>query len=489
MNDESPRLVRALGPGIAVAVVVGSVIGSGIFYKPGNVAADVGQFGVIVAVWLFGGVLCLLGALCFAELATMYPQAGGVYVYLRETFGPLTAFLFGWCEFLFAKPAAIGALSVAFVGSFSLALGVELSTAVQLLLVALLISILAWVNVLGVVWGGRLQFAITLVKAGFLAFVAALPFLLWPFAESIDVGHYASTTAPRQSTLAAQVGAALLAVMWAYHGWHAITPLAEEVRDPQRNIPFALFAGIGLLTLLYVSANVAYHGVLSMAEMAAAQDHAAERMLQKLFGQAGLAVMSAVIMCSTFGAINSNLLEAPRVTFAMGRDGVFFRGLGQAHVNYHTPAAAIVVTAALSIGLVVGVAGLKQLVLRAVPVEPVSAESVSSGGLSRLFLDSLRNDTVFGLLTNFVVFASNLFYALCVIGLMLLRRRRPDAERPYRTWGYPGVPIAFLVINAWFLWQVYRSKPVESLTGLALIGLGVPMYYGFRRWQRIGRSR
>lgn len=469
-----------------MAVVVGSVIGAGIFYKPGNIAADAGQFGVIIAVWLFGGVLCLLGALCFAELATMFPQAGGVYVYLRETYGPLTAFLYGWCEFLFAKPASIGALSLAFVGSLSLALGAALPIPVQLLLVAVLIGGLAWVNVLGVLWGGRLQFAVTVIKAGFLLLVAVLPFLMMPFAESVEWANYKSTTLPRQTTLAGQIGAALLAVMWAYHGWHAITPLAEEVREPQRNIPLALLLGIGLLTMLYVSANVAYHGAMSMTEMAQAQDHAAELMLKKLLGQVGLSAMSMVIMCTTFGAINSNLLEAPRVTFAMGRDGVFFRSLGQAHVNYHTPAAAIVVTALLSIGLVVAVAAAKELVLWLAPgaATPKGGSSGGSPGLSQLFLDSLRGDTLFNLLTNFVVFASNVFYTLCVLGLLILRRRRPDAERPYCTWGYPFVPLAFLLINGWFLWQVYRSKPVESLTGLALMAAGIPVFFAYRAWRR-----
>ncbi len=274
-TSEPPRgLVRALGPWIATAVVVGNVIGSGIFLKPGNIAGESGHFGVIISVWVFGGLLCILGGLCFAELAAMYPQAGGLYVYLREAYGRPVAFLFGWTEVFFGKPASIGALSVAFVGSFSLALGGIVSPTVQVLLAIGLIVIMAWVNIVGVLWGGRLQMVVTVVKAAFLAMVAIIPFILIPFvSETIDVANYWTTVVPRQSGLAAQVGVVLLAVMWAYNGWHGVTPLAEEVREPHRNIPLALFWGIGILIALYIAANFAYHGVLSMSEMEAAGDH------------------------------------------------------------------------------------------------------------------------------------------------------------------------------------------------------------------------
>ena len=487
---EPPRgLVRALGPWIATAVVVGNVIGSGIFLKPGNIAGESGQFGVIIAVWLFGGLLCILGGLCFAELATMYPQAGGLYVYLREAFGRPVAFLFGWTEVFFGKPASIGALSAAFVGSFSLALGGILSPTIQVVLAIGLIVMVASVNIAGVLWGGRLQLVVTVVKAAFLALVAIVPFILIPFmSDTIDVANYSTTVAARQSGLAAQVGVVLLAVMWAYNGWHGVTPLAEEVRDPHRNIPLALFLGIGILISLYIAANFAYHGVLSMSEMKAAGDHAAEEMLKKLFGQAGLAAMSAVIMCSTFGAINTNLLQAPRITFAMGRDKVFFHSLGSVHATFRTPTMAITVMAAMSIALILSVAVAKHTIAGTDAASVAATTDDSGAATSQQLLPrviaSLRNDSIFKLLTNFVIFSASIFYMLGVLAVIVLRYRRPDRRRPYKTWGYPFVPTLFLVVYVWFMIQIYQSNPLESRTGLVFIALGVPVFFVYRHHAR-----
>ncbi len=514
---ESPAgLIRVLGPRIATAVVVGNVIGSGIFLKPGNIAAESGHFGVIISVWVFGGLLCILGGLCFAELGAMYPRAGGLYVYLREAYGRPIAFLFGWTEVFFGKPASIGALSVAFVGSLSLSLRnvVEggLSSSVQLMVAIGLIVAMAWVNIVGVLWGGRLQMAVTVIKGTFLALVAIVPFALIPFvSETVDPANYATTVAGRQTGLTAQVGAVLLAVMWAYNGWHGVTPLAEEVRDPHRNVPFALFAGIGTLIVLYLAANFAYHGVLTMEEMRAAGDHAAEKMLDRLFGQRGLAAMSAVIMCSTFGAINTNLLQAPRVTFAMGRDQVFFRSLGMVHATFRTPAMAIAVMASMSIALVLGVAGAKHWVNRSaaklhsaggveaagLPGEPAGAQGSGdelmsaadgSAGLVSKVVASLRDDSIFDLLTNFVIFSASIFYMLGVLAVIVLRYRCPAAQRPYRTWGYPVVPVLFLLVYVWFMAQVYATNPLESKAGLILIGLGVPAYFAYQRYAQTTRT-
>jgi len=486
-------LIRVLGPRIATAVVVGNVIGSGIFLKPGNIAAESGHFGVIISVWVFGGLLCILGGLCFAELAAMYPRAGGLYVFLREAYGRPVAFLFGWTEVFFGKPASIGALSVAFVGSFSAAmsdaLGGAMSPLAQVALAIGLIVMIAWVNIVGVLWGGRLQMVVTLVKATFLAMVAIVPFALIPFvSESVDVANYSTTVVPRQAGLAGQVGVVLLAVMWAYNGWHGITPLAEEVREPHRNIPFALMAGIGILIALYLAANFAYHGVLTMEEMKSAGNHAAEKMLQRLFGQPGLAAMSAVIMCSTFGAINTNLLQAPRITFAMGRDQVFFRSLGTVHATFRTPAMAIAVMAAMSIALIVGVAGAKQWVIGNPPA--VTAEHANDDApeaqqrLVPKIIASLRNGSIFDLLTNFVIFSASIFYMLGVLAVVVLRYRQPAVDRPYRTLGYPAVPLLFLVVYVWFMMQVYRTNPLEAHAGLAFIALGVPVFYAYRRSSR-----
>ncbi len=257
----TPTLKRALGLPMGLVIVVGNVIGSGIFLKPGAIAAEVGQFGLIISVWLFGGLLCILGALCFAELATLLPRAGGLYVYLREAYGQTVAFLFGWMEFLLSRPASLGALSAAFIGSLTLALDWRASQLTELVLVLTLIGGMAWVNIVGVIWGGRVQMVTTLIKGTSLGLMAAAPVLLFRFTGvGIELANYASTAVPRYSGFSSQLGAALLAVMWAYNGWHGITPLTEEIRDPGRTIPRSLFGGIGILIVLYISANLAYHG-------------------------------------------------------------------------------------------------------------------------------------------------------------------------------------------------------------------------------------
>ena len=485
----APKLRRDLGLGVAISVVVGNVIGSGIFYKPGKIAADAGSFDLILLLWVLGGGLCFLGGLCYAELAAMYPRAGGMYVYLREAYGTLVAFLFGWIEVVFSKPAAIGALAVVLVSSLSLHLAPWLGDRHafwigswgQVAMSLLVIGFLAWVNILGVIWGGRVQLGVTLVKAGFLALVAVLPFVIWLWQpDALHGSNYRSgLQEPSVLSGANRVSAVLLAILWAYNGWHGVTPLAEEIRDPQRNLPFALLAGIGLLIVLYVGANVAYHGVLSMEQMKVAGDHAAEVMLTKLLGPLGGAAMSAVIICSAFGTINSNLLQAPRVGLAMGRDGVFFRSLGQIHPRYQTPAAAI--------GLLAGMAGLL-VVLAAVGKQAVLGMLVDATRwpLVARIVTSLQQDSIFTLLTNFVIFSASIFYALTVLAVLLLRWQRPDLQRPYRTWGYPLTPLLFLTAYIWFLWQVYCHQPLDSRIGLLVIVAGIPCYFLF---QRMGASR
>jgi amino acid transporter len=289
----------------------------------------------------------------------------------------------------------------------------------------------------------------------------------------VDAANYGTTVEPRQATWGAQLGAALLAVLWAYNGWEAVTPLAEEIKDPERNLPLALFLGVGLLVVLYAGANVAYHGVLSMEEMRAAGDHAAERMLERLAGPSGRLLMSAVIMCSTFGAINTNLLYGPRVGFAMARDGLFFRSLAGVHARFRSPVVAILLSASLAIVMMVAITWGKST-FREVAVE-------DSARFYDRVVRSLQADSTFDLLTNLVIFSLSVFYALAVLAVILLRRRFPEWPRSYRTWGYPWTPAVFLVVYVWFLGQVYKGNPVETRAGLGVLLAGVPAYWWFRR--------
>jgi basic amino acid/polyamine antiporter, APA family len=479
---------------MAIAIVVDNVIGSGIFLKPAEIASAVGSFPLLIAAWVVGGIVCILGALCFAELAAMLPRAGGLYVYLREAYGRPVAFLFGWTEFLFGKPASTAALAVAFVVALNRATGLDLSLAESLVLALVLIAGMAWVNIMGVIWGGRVVATTMLIKAGFLAAIALLPFAMAAGGNTaVSTSNYLSTATPAQATLSGQFAAAMLAVMWAYNGWHGIAPVAEEVRDPGRNIPLALFGGVGLLMLLYVSANLAYHGVLSMDEMAEAGQNTAQTMMHKLLSpwgsgaaQAGVAAVSAIVMCSTFGAINVNLLSAPRVSFAMGRDDLFFRSLGRVHVNYRTPAVSIAVMALMAGSLLVGTALAVTWMDPVRNVEPSAAVAGADGQQTQTappppaHVENIR--TIFNRLTDFVVFSASIFYMLAVLAVIVLRVRRPEWQRPYRTLGYPVIPLAYLAFYTWFLSQAYAGSRFSANVGLGLVALGLPAYFAWRAW-------
>ena len=519
-------LLRGLSRFEAVAVVVGGVIGSGIFFKPPQIAAVLGDFWLIIAVWIAAGGLCLLGALCIAELAAMLPQAGGLYVYLSAAYGKFTAFLYGWTLFWIVRPSAIGALATAF--SLALPLGELARLAISLAL----IGTLAWVNMRGVIWGGQTQNITTLIKAGFLVCIALLPLLL----GYVDPGNFTSgLDHPREESLLIGIGVALLAVLWAYDGWHEVTPLAEEIQDPQRNLPWALFVGVGILIVLYVSANVAYHSVLSMSEIASERNVAAG-LMNRTIGSVGGALMVGIVMCSVFGAINTNLLHGPRVFFAMSRDRLFFSQLGRVHATRRTPSYAIASQAVLACSLIViaGFVPVREiqepvaksaivsplpegyedrvtfrpvsnvrttsdgenitsdgvLAFRGVPMrwsERVELELLSDSPSYHLALEALYNRSnrhVFDLLTNLVVFGTGAFYVLTVAGVIILRRRSPDLHRPYRTWGYPVVPLVFLSVYVWFLSVIFLEQPIESLFGLAVIATGAPAYFLWNR-QRV----
>jgi APA family basic amino acid/polyamine antiporter len=336
----------------------------------------------------------------------------------------------------------------------------------EIALQSAVIAALAWINILGVIWGGRMQALTTIAKAGFLAGVALLPFYAAAWRSvPLQPENFASTVVPAKDTLPAAFAAALLGVLWAYNGWESLGAVAEEIREPQRNIPRALFGGLGILIVLYVSATVAYHLALPMNRLVDEKwrDHAAEQMCEVLLGSRGAQLMTVGIMLSTFGGINSNMLLGPRVSFAMGRDRVFFRSLGWVHASYRTPAFAILVQAIMAVALVIG--------------------------SSVLVVSYKWEHTVFDILTDYVVFASSIFYALAVIAVLILRRTRPDLPRPYRTLGYPVVPIAYSLFYCWFLFEVYRGDPRQANIGLILIGLGIPVYYGWQRFQSAAGAR
>lgn len=478
------ELLRVLGLGIAIAMVVGNTIGSGIFRKPGLIATDADSFPLIIAGWIGGGLVCLLGALCFAELAAMLPRAGGMYNYLREAYGRPVAFLYGWSEFFFGTPASCGALSIMILETLAPICGIkgQLSEITLVFGSVLLIAFVAFVNVRGAIWGGNVQGVTTVIKAGSVALIALSPLLLMLFGNSafrwenftshfdptlfdpaistLTPEKFAALKVPTNTTLPAQMAAILLAVMWSYNGWDGVAPVAAEVRDPNRNIPRALFIGVGILILVYVGANVAYHGVLNMTELVETPGTTAQTMLRKQFGAFGsswstitVTALSVVIAISSFGAINSNLMQSPRVAYAMGQDGVFFQKLGHVHARFRTPTIAICTQATMASLMVVG------------------------ARISKYYVDSLKKRDLFDILTDYVIFSASVFLVLSVIGVIVLRYKHPEWTRPYRTLGYPATPLLFVGFYMWFLPTAYYLESFSAHVALILIALGLPAYF------------
>ena len=452
---------------MAVAVVVGTVIGSGIFKKPKAVAESVPDFGPAALVWIMGGVLAILGALALAEVAVLYPRSGGNYVFLREAYGRPFGFLWGWVEFWMIRSGSIAALATIFTGSLCNILGESAPGPwPQKGLTVAAILVLAAVNVAGVRWGGGLQLFITLVKVGSLLAILALPFAVSALAppEAEASGPRFENLAPLWPTSGSAFGlggfaAGLLAVLWAYHGWMNIAPVAEEVKDPNRSIPLALLAGTGIVMFLYLGANLAYYLVLTPAEIAkvSGTSSVAEAFSLRLLGPAGSAVVSAAIMCSVFGALNGNLLVGPRLLYAMGEDGLAPRALAEVHPRFRTPALAIVALALWACLLVVGVA-----LLTDAAVLP-------------------RDKDHFDSLTNFAMFGAVIFETMAVLSIFVFRWKRPEAERPYHCWGYPIVPAVYVVLPALILGNMFIDEREQrgALIGVAFIALGVAVYYVF----------
>jgi amino acid transporter len=476
---------------MATAVVVGTVIGSGIFKKPAVVADNVPYFGLAALVWILCGLLVLLGALSYAEVATLWPRAGGNYVFLREGYGRLAGFLWGWVEFWVIRGASLAALATMFTASFHAVLqealgrgrGEVLGYWPQRLLTVSVIVGLALINVRGVRWGGLLQLFITLVKVGSLLALLALPFAVallapgsgapppqtsnlrpvWPSADQVGFG------------LLGSFASALLAVLWAYHGWMNIAPVAEEIRDPQRNISLSLLTGVGILIALYLGTNLSYSLVLTQHEMrgmtadaappaegSGAEPHddtVAIGFSRRLLGPIGVGLAAAAVMISVFGALNGNLLVGPRLLYAMGEDGLAPRVLGEVHARYRTPAAAILVMAAWASVLVLGVAVVTDLARR----HPSTAW--------------LAEKDHFDILTNFAMFGSVTFETMAVLSIFVFRRTMPDAPRPYRCWGYPVVPALYVVLPALILGNMFVHQPLEAVSGVAFVATGAAVYY------------
>ncbi|MFO0637216.1 MAG: amino acid permease [Nannocystaceae bacterium] len=431
------RLPRRLGPWSAGAVVIGSTIGSGIFRTPAVIAERVESLAIFAAVWIAGAVIALCGALTYAELSSMMPRTGGIYVYLREAYGKLPAFLFGWAELLVLRPAAYGAIAITCADYGWRLLGVDGEGTALLgftrtqLGAAGLILVVGSANIRGVSLGAAIQNASTVLKIGALAGLCALGFA---HAHAPDPALSVRTVA----SPGAAFGLAMVSVLWAYDGWSDVGFVSGEVRDPQRNLPRAFLLGTLAVAVLYLAANAAYLAVIPLAEMPKRELVAAD-VAAIAIGRGGVAFVAAAVAISTFGTLNGSMMTGPRVFFAMAEDRLFFRALAHVDPRRGTPSRAIALSIVLGI-VFVSVRGFAEL----------------------------ADQFVIGIWP---------FYALGVLAVFLLRRRQPARERPYRTWGYPVVPGVFLAATLYLLGSYLVTEPLTFFACIGVIATGVPVYY------------
>ena len=451
-----PELKRVLGIWSAAAIVVGTVIGSGIFLVPSEMVKNVGTPAMVFAVWIFGGLLTLFGALSYAELAAAMPEAGGEYVYLREAYGPLFGFVYGWTQMWVAKSGSIATLASGFfiyLANFQPSLekvwfvvplplgeaGLPLQIRYGQLLAMGVIAFLALINYFGVRVGGDVQVVVTLVKVLLLAAIIVIGL---GAAQGSPANYQTSTPAPGGIS---GFFAALVAALWAYDGWNNVAMVASEVRKPQRNLPLALILGSLAVLAIYLLTNFAYFRVLSAGSVASS-DRVAAEMMRRILGPKGAAAVSIAAMISIFAALNGSILSGSRVPFAMARDGLFFKPIGYVHPQHRTPSVSILALSAWAALLVL------------------------SGRYDQLY--------------TYVIFASVILYGMATASVIVLRVKRPDLPRPYRTLGYPVVPAVFVLAIACLVVSTLLKSPRESLMGLILIFLGLPFYFYWKQRAR-----
>jgi APA family basic amino acid/polyamine antiporter len=439
----APReLARVLTLRDLVLIVVGTTIGSGIFTVPGAVLRQSGgDLGMTLLVWLMGSVLALLGALTFGELGAMLPDAGGSYVYVREAFGTLPAFLLGWTLFLAINTGSTATLAVAFANYLSEL--VPLAPTAHKLAGVAMIAAVAAVNIRGVRHAATVQNWSTALKVGAILALAAAGFVLGDGFRHPDTRAF---TTPLSLASLSTAGVALLGVLWAYEGWQNVTNSAGEARDPQRSFARGIGFGTAALVAIYLTANAGYVAALG-ASGVAATDRVAADAVRTLFGSGAASLVTLVILVSIFSAANGLALTGPRMYFAMARDGVFFRSLADVHPRFGTPALAVAFSAVWAMLLAV------------------------SGTFEQLF--------------TYVVFASWIFAALAAASVFILRRRHPDAPRPFRVPGYPVTPALFIAAAVAIVGNTIVARPVQALIGLGIVATGVPVYVTWT-WRRRG---
>jgi APA family basic amino acid/polyamine antiporter len=479
VTEPRTSLVQGIDLAAAISLVVGSMIGSGIFIVSADIARQVGAPGLLVLVWALTAAITVMGALTQTELAAMFPRAGGQYVFLREGLSPMWGFLYGWTLLLVIQTGTIAAVAVAFARFLGvlvpavspdvfLSLGaipapgdalftligrppaqpqvIEIGLSWQRAVGIGTVLVLTGVNARGVREAAWIQTVLTVTK---VIAVGGLILLGLTVGRRVDVaaanfgGFFAGVD--WSLALLPVLGAAMVGSLFSSDAWNNVAFAASEVQNPKRNLPLAMVVGTSVVGLIYVTANLAYLSTLSVAEIqAAAQDRVGTAAAQVIFGDAGKAIMAVAIMISTFGCNNGLILAGARVSYAMARDGLFFRHVGDVHPVHHTPNVALWVQA--------------------------------------LWTSVLALSGTYGQLLDYVIFAAVLFYLLTAIALFRLRRLRPDAERPVRAFGYPWLPAVYCVLTGAILVNLLVAKPLYTWPGLIIVLLGVPVYFLWRRF-------
>lgn len=442
------ELKRQIGLFSAVMLIAGDMIGTGIFISTGVIAETLPSPGGVLLVWLLGGLLALTGALTFAELSASLPFAGGDYIYIREAYGKLMGFLSGWSSFLVTFSGAIAFLAVSLNGFmafffpvlrsetiiFSVAIPwLPITATAGTLFAIVVVLILSGLHCLGVRQGTMVQNILTILKIGALLAIIIFGILL----GKGDTSHFVPLF-DWQKVSFSVFAAAFIPVIFAYSGWNAITYIAGEVKDPERNLPRALLFGVLIVVGLYLAINAVYIYAVPVTEMKGAL-RVSEVATTALFGYQTSALITAIITISILGALNVVTMIGPRIYYAMAQDGVLFKSLSRIHPRFGTPASAIILQATWACLLI------------------------------------LTN--TWGTLFTYVSVVITLFSAFTVGSVIVLRYKRPELKRPYKVWGYPLVPLLFVLIHLWIVWGSVKEKPFESLVGVVIVAIGIPIYY------------
>ena len=458
-----PKLIRGLGLRDATALTIGTIIGTGVFLKTTPMAQAVGAPQWVLLAWIVAGMLSLAGALTYAELGALLPQAGGEYTWLRAAYGDLPAFLFGWMRIAVGGAGSIAIAGVAFATFLSsvipldavwvrksfLVLGEEFDwqVGIKQVVAVLAIAICAALNCLRVVFGGRIQFVLTSLKVAAIAAIVAGVFF---FGKGTAWRHFAAPAGAGNWCGFSAFGTAMIAALWAFDGWNNMPMVAGEVRDPGRNIPRALFIGMSVVLLAYAAANAAYFYALPFGEIVTANSTRHREALpvaamaaRSFLGAHGPSLVSVAFIISTLGLLNGSLLTNARIPYAMARDGLFFARFARLNATTAVPVTSIVVLA--------------------------------------MWASLLALSGTFDQLTDCVVFAGWIFYALTTSAVFALRRKMPGHPRPYKTFGYPLIPLAFIAVATGLLGNTLVTARLESLFGLVLIAAGLPLYTRLKR--------